>query len=191
MSDISQDGSYVTGQLLIAMPGMRDERFAKSVIYMCAHSEEGAMGLVLNQRLDSLSFAELMSQLELDEKHLSRDVPVHFGGPVESGRGFVLHTSDYQQDATLEVINGVALTATVEILKAIAQGKGPQKSLLALGYAGWGPGQLDMEIRANGWLQVPSDSEIIFDIEPDTKWERAIQRLGIDPRMLSDEVGHA
>jgi len=191
MSDISQDGSYVTGQLLIAMPGMRDERFAKSVIYMCAHSEEGAMGLVLNQRLDSLTFAELISQLELDEKHLSRDVPVHFGGPVESGRGFVLHTSDYQQDATLEVVNGVALTATVEILKAIAQGKGPQKSLLALGYAGWGPGQLDMEIRANGWLQVPSDSEIIFDIEPDIKWERAIQRLGIDPRMLSDDVGHA
>ena len=191
MSDISQDGSYVTGQLLIAMPGMRDERFAKSVIYMCAHSEEGAMGLVLNQRLDSLTFAELISQLELGEKHLSKDVPVHFGGPVESGRGFVLHTSDYQQDATLEVVNGVALTATVEILKAIAQGKGPQKSLLALGYAGWGPGQLDMEIRANGWLQVPSDSEIIFDIEPDTKWERAIQRLGIDPRMLSDDVGHA
>ena len=191
MSDISQDGSYVTGQLLIAMPGMRDERFAKSVIYMCAHSEEGAMGLVLNQRLDSLTFAELISQLELDEKHLSRDVPVHFGGPVESGRGFVLHTSDYQQDATLEVVNGVALTATVDILKAIAQGKGPQKSLLALGYAGWGPGQLDKEIRANGWLQVPSDSEIIFDIEPDTKWERAIQRLGIDPRMLSDDVGHA
>ncbi|MFP6761381.1 MAG: YqgE/AlgH family protein [Rhodospirillales bacterium] len=191
MSDISQDGSYVTGQLLIAMPGMRDERFAKSVIYMCAHSEEGAMGLVLNQRLDSLTFAELISQLELDEKHLSKDVPVHFGGPVESGRGFVLHTSDYQQDATLEVVNGVALTATVEILKAIAQGKGPQKSLLALGYAGWGPGQLDMEIRANGWLQVPSDSEIIFDIEPDTKWERAIQRLGIDPHMLSDDVGHA
>ena len=191
MSDISQDGSYVTGQLLIAMPGMRDERFAKSVIYMCAHTEEGAMGLVLNQRLDALTFAELMSQLEFDEKHLSKDVPVHFGGPVESGRGFVLHTSDYQQDATLEVVNGVALTATVDILKAIAQGKGPQKSLLALGYAGWGPGQLDMEIRANGWLQVPSDSEIIFDIEPDTKWERAIQKLGIDPRMLSDDVGHA
>ena len=191
MSDISQDGSYVTGQLLIAMPGMRDERFAKSVIYMCAHTEEGAMGLVLNRRLDSLTFAELISQLELDEKHLSRDVPVHFGGPVESGRGFVLHTSDYQQDATLEVVNGVALTATVDILKALAQGKGPKKSLLALGYAGWGPGQLDMEIRANGWLQVPSDSEIIFDIEPDTKWERAIQRLGIDPRMLSEDVGHA
>ena len=164
MSDISQDGSYVTGQLLIAMPGMRDERFAKSVIYMCAHTEEGAMGLELNQRLDSLTFAELISQLELDEKHLSRDVPVHFGGPVESGRGFVLHTSDYQQDATLEVVNGVALTATVEILKAIAQGKGPQKSLLAFGDSGWGPCQLDMEIRAIGCLEWPSYSEIIFDI---------------------------
>ena len=102
-----------------------------------------------------------------------------------------MHTSDYQQDATLEVVDGVALTATVDILKAIARGDGPKKSLLALGYAGWGPGQLDMEIRANGWLQVPSDSEIIFDIEPGTKWERAIQRLGIDPRMLSDDVGHA
>ena len=191
MDQISQDGSYVTGQLLIAMPGMRDERFARSVIYMCAHTEEGAMGLVLNQRLEPLTFSELMSQLELDEKHASKDVPVHCGGPVEAGRGFVLHTSDYQQEATLEVVNGVALTATVDILKAIARGDGPEKSLLALGYAGWGPGQLDMEIRANGWLQVPSDAEIIFDDQLDTKWERAFQRLGIDPRMLSDDMGHA
>ena len=191
MDDVSQSGPYLAGQLLIAMPGMRDERFAKTVIYMCAHNEEGAMGLVLNQRLESLTFSELMSQLEIDEDQAPEGVPVHFGGPVEAGRGFVLHTTDYQQDATLEVENGVAVTATVDILKAIAQGKGPQKSLLALGYAGWGPGQLDMEIRANGWLQVPSDSEIIFDIEPDTKWERAIQRLGIDPRMLSEDVGHA
>ena len=116
---------------------------------------------------------------------------MHCGGPVEAGRGFVLHTSDYQQEATLEVVNGVALTATVDILKAIARGDGPEKSLLALGYAGWGPGQLDMEIRANGWLQVPSDAEIIFDDQLDTKWERAFQRLGIDPRMLSDDMGHA
>jgi putative transcriptional regulator len=132
-----------------------------------------------------------MSQLELEEKHLIKDVPVHFGGPVEAGRGFVLHTSDYQQEATLEVFEGVALTATVDILKAIAKGDGPEKSLLALGYAGWGPGQLDMEIRANGWLQVPSDAEIIFDDQLDTKWERAFKRLGIDPSMLSDDIGHA
>lgn len=191
MIETTKDESYVTGQLLIAMPGMRDERFAKTVIYMCAHTEEGAMGLVLNQRFEALTFTELMSQLELEEKHVTNDVPVHFGGPVEAGRGFVLHTSDYQQDATLEVVDGVALTATVDILKAIARGNGPKKSLLALGYAGWGPGQLDMEIRANGWLQVPSDAEIIFDDQLETKWERAFRRLGIDPRMLSDDMGHA
>ena len=191
MTEITKDGSYVTGQLLIAMPGMRDERFAKTVIYMCAHTEEGAMGLVLNQRFEALTFTELMRQLELEEKQITKDVPVHFGGPVEAGRGFVLHTSDYQQDATLEVVDGVALTATVDILKAIARGDGPKKSLLALGYAGWGPGQLDMEIRANGWLQVPSDAEIIFDDQLETKWERAFRRLGIDPRMLSDDMGHA
>ena len=191
MTESINDGSYITGQLLIAMPGMRDERFAKTVIYMCAHTDEGAMGLVLNQRFEALTFSELMSQLELEEKHITNDVPVHFGGPVEAGRGFVLHTSDYQQDATLEVLDGVALTATVDILKAIAKGDGPNKSLLALGYAGWGPGQLDMEIRANGWLQVPSDSEIIFDNQLETKWERAFRRLGIDPRMLSDDMGHA
>ena len=132
-----------------------------------------------------------MGQLELEQKYITNDVPVHFGGPVEAGRGFVLHTSDYQQDATLEVLDGVALTATVDILKAIAKGDGPNKSLLALGYAGWGPGQLDMEIRANGWLQVPSDAEIIFDDQLETKWERAFRRLGIDPRMLSEDMGHA
>ena len=175
MTESINDGSYITGQLLIAMPGMRDERFAKTVIYMCAHTDEGAMGLVLNQRFEALTFAELMGQLELEQKYITNDVPVHFGGPVEAGRGFVLHTSDYQQDATLEVVDGVALTATVDILKAIAKGDGPNKSLLALGYAGWGPGQLDMEIRANGWLQVPSDSEIIFDDKLETKWERAFR----------------
>ena len=191
MSETSANGPYLTGQLLIAMPGMRDERFVKTVIYMCAHTDDGAMGLVLNQRLESLTFSELMGQLDLDENHAPENVPVHFGGPVEAGRGFVLHTSDYQQDATLEVEKGVALTATVDILKAIAKGHGPRKSLLVLGYAGWGPGQLDMEIRANGWLQVPSDSELIFDADVDTKWERAIQRLGIDPSMLSEDMGHA
>ncbi len=192
---MSEPGSaqdpYLAGQLLIAMPGMRDERFAKTVIYMCAHTGEGAMGLVLNQVLDSLTFAELMEQLEITEKPVSNDVPVHFGGPVEAGRGFVLHTSDYRQDATLEVDEGVALTATVDILRAMARGYGPRRSILALGYAGWGPGQLDDEIRANGWLQAPADSEIIFDTDLETKWERAIFNLGVDPRMLSDEAGHA
>ncbi len=185
------DNPYMTGRLLIAMPGMRDERFSNTVIYMCAHSDEGAMGLVLNQRLDSLSFAELMEQLEINEDEAPEDVPVHFGGPVEAGRGFVLHTADYRQDATLDVEDGIALTATVDILKSIARGYGPCQSLLALGYAGWGPGQLDEEIRANGWLQAPGDTGLVFDTDLDTKWERAIVKLGIDPRMLSGEAGHA
>jgi len=187
----SSDSPYMTGRLLIAMPGMRDERFANTVIYMCAHTEEGAMGLVLNQRLDSLSFGELMEQLEIKEEDVPEDVPVHFGGPVEAGRGFVLHTADYRQDATLDVEDGIALTATVDILKSIARGYGPRQSMLALGYAGWGPGQLDDEIRANGWLQAPGDLELVFDTDLDTKWERAIFKLGIDPRMLSGEAGHA
>ncbi len=182
---------YISGQLLIAMPGMRDERFFKTVIYMCAHTEEGAMGLVLNQVMDSLSFPELLEQLGIDEGNAGEAVPIHFGGPVEAGRGFVLHSSEYQQDATLEVEDGVALTATVDILKAIARGYGPLRSLLALGYAGWGPGQLDDEIRANGWLQAPADHELIFGGDQETKWERSIAKIGIDPRMLSDEAGHA
>lgn len=185
------DSPYLTGQLLIAMPGMRDERFSRSVIYMCAHTDEGAMGLVLNQIIDSLTFNQLLGQLGIDEAKSRSDVPVHFGGPLESGRGFVLHTSDYKQDATLEVDKEIGLTATIDILKAIARGRGPHRSLLALGYAGWGPGQLDSEIRQNGWLQVPADSQIIFDPEHDSKWERAISKLGVDPRMLSDEAGHA
>lgn len=191
MSLRGADSPYLTGQLLIAMPGMRDERFSRSVIYMCAHTDEGAMGLVLNQIIDSLTFNQLLSQLGIDEAKSRSDVPVHFGGPVESGRGFVLHTSDYKQEATLEVDEEIGLTATIDILKAIARGRGPRRSLLALGYAGWGPGQLDSEIRQNGWLQVPADSQIIFDPEHDSKWERAISKLGIDPRMLSDEAGHA
>lgn len=185
------DDPFLSGQLLIAMPGMQDERFAKTVIYMCAHTPEGAMGLVLNQALDSLTFPDLLEQLGIEEEIGTTDVRVHVGGPVEAGRGFVLHSADYSQEATLPVDDGIALTATVDILKAIARGRGPRKSLLALGYAGWGPGQLDDEIKANGWLQAPADPELVFDLNLDNKWERAIGKLGIDPRMLSDEAGHA
>jgi putative transcriptional regulator len=182
---------YFTGQLLIAMPGMRDEQFYKTVIYICAHTDDGAMGLVLNQVIKGLSFPSLLEQLGIEEGANGRAVPIHFGGPVEAGRGFVLHTDDYQQDATLEVDGGVSLTATVDVLKAVARGRGPKQSLLALGYAGWGPGQLDDEIKANGWLQAPADMELIFDGDQATKWDRSIEKIGIDPRMLSDEVGHA
>ena len=182
---------YFTGQLLIAMPGMQDERFYKTVIYLCAHTDDGAMGLVLNQVIKGLSFPGLLEQLGIDGAVSDRSVPIHFGGPVESGRGFVLHSNEYQQDATLEVDGDISLTATVDILKAIARGRGPKHSLLALGYAGWGPGQLDDEIRANGWLQAPADMDLIFDDDQVDKWERSIAKIGIDPGMLSDEVGHA
>ena len=182
---------YLAGQLLVAMPGMRDPRFARSVIYMCAHSAEGAMGLVVNRELESLSFPDLLGQLDIEVPELKNQIRVHFGGPVESGRGFVLHTADYVQDATLVVDQRIALTATIDILRDIAGGGGPERSLLALGYAGWGAGQLDSEIKANGWLSAPAEPTLVFDGELETKWERAMAQIGIDPRMLSDNAGHA
>lgn len=183
--------SCLVGQLLVAMPGMRDPRFSKTVIYMCAHSPEGAMGLVINRTLESLTFGDLLEQLEITPPPSERAINVHFGGPVETGRGFVLHSPDYKQDGTLVVADDVSLTATIDILRAIAAGRGPRFHLLALGYAGWGPGQLDGEIRANGWLHVSSDDALLFDRNLDSKWERAMSKIGIDPRMLSDEAGHA
>ncbi|MDP7668258.1 MAG: YqgE/AlgH family protein [Rhodospirillales bacterium] len=184
-------GTYLAGQLLVAMPGMQDPRFARSVIYMCAHNDEGAMGLVINQVLDSLTFPDLLEQLGIETKGLRDPINVHFGGPVESGRGFVLHSADYVKEATLVVDEDTALTATVDILKAIAVGDGPTRSLLALGYAGWSPGQLDEEMKANGWLSVVPDNELVFGLKPDTKWDQALAKMGIDPRMLSGDVGHA
>ena len=184
-------GTYLAGQLLVAMPGMQDPRFARSVIYMCAHNDEGAMGLVINQVLDSLTFPDLLEQLGIETKGLCDPINVHFGGPVESGRGFVLHSADYVKEATLVVDEDIALTATVDILKAIAVGDGPTRSLLALGYAGWSPGQLDEEMKANGWLSVAPDNELVFGLKPDTKWDQALAKMGIDPRMLSGDMGHA
>lgn len=190
MNDAFSDG-YLTGRLLIAMPGMADPRFARSVIYLCAHSEDGAMGLVINRELGSLSFADLLKQLGVEQMTGSDNVPVHFGGPVETGRGFVLHSADYRQDGTLVVEGEVALTATIDVLRAIAEGKGPHQRLLALGYAGWAPGQLEAELQANGWLAVPADAEIVFDRNLNSKWLRALGKLGIDATMLSAEGGRA
>ena len=189
-NDAATDG-YLTGQLLVAMPQMEDPRFARSVIFMCAHTAEGAMGLVLNRLVDSVSFPDLLEQLNVNAGPVDQDVRVHFGGPVETGRGFVLHSSDYVQDATLEIDGDTALTATVDILKAIAKGDGPDRSLLALGYAGWGPGQLDAEIQANGWLSVLPDPQLVFDTDIETKWERSMAKLGIDFNKLSGDAGHA
>ena len=189
--DATPEAGYLTGQLLVAMPQMRDPRFARSVIYMCAHNADGAMGLVVNRRVGSITFDDLLQQLGLGPNRRNDDIRIHFGGPVEQGRGFVLHSSDYQQSGTLRVDDGVALTATLDILKEMAAGGGPRRSLLALGYAGWGPGQLDAEIQANGWLQVPADEALVFDEDVDNKWERAIGKIGVDFSMLSGDAGHA
>jgi putative transcriptional regulator len=190
-NDAADRGPYLTGQLLIAMPSMGDPRFARTVIFLCAHNEEGAMGLVVNKPMPSISFADLLAQLGIEPMQGAGGYRVHFGGPVESGRGFVLHSTDFQREGTMVVDDQVALTATIDILRAIAAGDGPRRHLLALGYAGWGPGQLDSEIQANGWLSAPPDEAILFDSDLATKWERAIAKLGIAPAMLSGEAGHA
>ncbi len=182
---------YLTGRFLIAMPGTLDDRFQHSVIYMCAHGPDGAMGLVINKPLDSITFPDLLEQLEIPMPPAGEGIDVLFGGPVETGRGFVLHSPDYMHDATLVVDEDVALTATVDVLKAMANGSGPKRRLLALGYAGWENGQLDDEIKANGWLSVDADPQLLFDVDAGAKWERAMAKIGIDPLMLSDEAGHA
>ncbi|MGF1640624.1 MAG: YqgE/AlgH family protein [Rhodospirillales bacterium] len=187
----NEESRYLAGQLLVAMPGMQDPRFVKTVIYMCAHNAEGAMGLVVNRTLEALTFPDLLEQLSIETTPRTKRIGVHFGGPVETGRGFVLHSAEYLQDGSMVVDGGFALTATVDILKDIAAGTGPQRCLLALGYSGWGPGQLDSEIRANGWLHVAADADLVFDDTLDTKWDRAMAKIGIDPRMLSGFAGHA
>jgi putative transcriptional regulator len=182
----------LAGQLLVAMPQMLDQRFARSVVYLCAHGDDsGAMGLVINKLLDSLTMGELFAKLDIAPSRTVGSRPVHFGGPVEIGRGFVLHTSDYNEAATLLVDGNIAVTATLEILRAIGKGQGPRHSLFALGYAGWAPGQLDAEIQANGWLSVAADDDIVFDPDQDGKWRRALAKLGIDLSMLSTDAGHA
>ena len=185
------DEGYMTGQLLIAMPTMGDPRFERTVIYMCAHSADGAMGLVVNKKASEIDFPELLKQLEIETDGIKNPIPILVGGPVETGRGFVLHSLDYRQDSTLAVTDEVGLTATVDILRSIAEGEGPAHSLLTLGYAGWSAGQLDGEIQANGWLNVPADSSLLFDDDLSEKWDRAVRKVGIDPSFLSAEAGHA
>ena len=195
-----QGRPYLDGQLLAAMPGMPDPRFAKSIIYICAHSDEGARGIVLNQKASKISFSELLVQLEVINEdqaiHLPRKaegVQVVRGGPVETGRGFVLHSNEYAiSNSTLEIAEGVSLTATIEILRAIADGSGPSRALLALGYASWSPGQLENEIQCNGWLTVPAnDISLIFDDAYESKYDRALRAIGVDPAFLSADAGHA
>lgn len=183
--------AYLTGQLLIAMPGMEDQRFARSVIYMCAHTDEGAMGIVLNKPLRKPSFEDLLRQLDVSPVPPARRIQLCQGGPVDNARGFVLHTADWTGDGSLRVDDRIALTASLDVLKAIAEGAGPREGLLALGYASWGPGQLDQEMQQNVWLSAPAGQELVFDTEHDTKWRRALASLRIDPLLLSGVAGHA
>ena len=183
---------FLEGKLLIAMPGMGDPRFEKTVIFMCAHSGEGAMGLIVNKPVTGLGFRALMEKLELDITDTTPDMPVLYGGPVQTGRGFVLHSSDYEsRDSTILMGGEVSLTATLDILKAIAAGQGPEKAMFALGYAGWGPGQIESEIRANGWIHCDTDPAILFGDGMETKWNRALGKLGINVSSLSAHAGRA
>jgi putative transcriptional regulator len=195
----SKTQGLLDGQFLIAMPSMADQRFARSVIYVCAHSGDGAMGIVVNKLAEDVSFRDLLVQLDIVQARNEPDLPggvdkirVHRGGPVETGRGFVLHSGDFFLDnATLPIAEGVCLTATLEILRAIADGRGPDQALLALGYAGWAPGQLESEIQANGWLHSPANGDILFDDDLEGKYDRALATIGVEPAMLSMEAGHA
>jgi putative transcriptional regulator len=190
---------FLDGQMLIAMPAMSDERFSRTVIYICAHSSEGAMGIVVNQPASNVTFPDLLVQLDVipaaDRIILpsrAETVKVLKGGPVETGRGFVLHSADFfLENSTLPIDESVCLTATVEILKAIARGDGPASAVLALGYAGWAPGQLENEIQQNGWLHCTADKDLIFGADITAKYLKALQKLGIDLAMLSSEAGHA
>ena len=183
---------YLGGKLLLAMPAMADPRFDRSVIYVCSHDTSGAMGLVINNAFTNLSFRDLLEQLDIDtETQNLPELIMHSGGPVEPGRGFVLHSADFVQESTLVTNEHLALTATVDILKAIATGKGPNHHLLALGYAGWGAGQLEQEIQDNAWLTAEADEEIIFNTDLEQKWPRAMAMLGVNVSMLSSDAGHA
>jgi putative transcriptional regulator len=181
----------LTGQLLIAMPLMDTPHFTQAVIYLCAHTAEGAMGIVLNRPLSRPSFDDLLEQLEVLPAPPVRRIELFRGGPVDSARGFVLHTSDWTGDGSLMVDDQVALTASLDVLKAIADGGGPAHGFLALGYAGWGPGQLDQEMQDNAWLSAPASLDILFDRDHETKWRRAMATLKVDPVLLSGSAGHA
>jgi putative transcriptional regulator len=179
------------------MPGMQDGNFARSVVYVCAHSDAGAMGFVIN-RAQEISFTDVLLHLKLMEQseaimlpQPTRDIPILAGGPVETGRGFVLHSDDFKSESSIPVSDEISLTATLDIIRAICDGRGPARATMLLGYAGWGPGQLEMEIGANGWLNCPASDDLVFDTALDAKYERALALLGVSPEMLSTEAGHA
>ncbi|MGR3491343.1 MAG: YqgE/AlgH family protein [Shimia sp.] len=187
---MSESEKYLTGKLLIAMPGMGDPRFDRSVVFLVAHNDEGAMGFIINKPADDVTLSDLLEHMEIESA--PNATPVFFGGPVENGRGFVIHSADYEgNESTLEIPGGYGMTATLDILEDIAKRRGPRKSMLALGYAGWSDGQLEEEIAANGWLICDATDALVFGPDHDAKWVAAMRTLGIDPLMLSAEGGRA
>lgn len=191
-SSREHDG-FLNGRLLIAMPSLTDRLFEKSVVLLCHHTPETAMGLILNKTIEGMTFSKLLRQLNIDVPASgARSVAIHAGGPVQTSRGFVLHSSDYaNKEGTLSVASGIALTATMDVLKALAAGSGPNRAFFALGYAGWGAGQLETELQENAWLVGDADEALVFDSNLDTKWLRALARIGVDPAMVSGHVGRA
>ena len=188
---VHQHEGYLVGRLLIALPAMLDTRFYQSVIYLCSHNEHGAMGLIVNQIMEAVKFSDLLEAMSIQADHEQSKRQVHFGGPVEAERGFVLHSADYSCEETLKIKDGVSLTATIDILELIASGCGPKNSLFALGYAGWGPGQLDAEIQGNSWMFGVPETEILFGANHSQKWALATSKAGIDLSALSSEGGNA
>jgi putative transcriptional regulator len=182
---------YITGQLLIAMPHMADPRFEKAVIYVCGHDINGAMGVIVNKYLGDLTLAGLLEHLNLPKSASQEDLRIYFGGPVDTGRGFILHSTDFLHPETIALTNDVALTATLDILGPIAEGKGPKDCLLAMGYTGWEAGQLDAELHGCDWLQAPCDIDILFHTPIEEKWDAALAKLGVSPEVLSEEAGQA
>jgi putative transcriptional regulator len=188
---------FLNGQLLLAMPGITNPRFESTVIYVCTHTEEGAMGLVINKQCENINFPDLLTQLNIDQSKNNKNkvelskILLHEGGPVESGRGFILHSADYVQESTLIISETMALTATIDILTSIAIGDGPQDYLIALGFSGWGRGQLENEIRNNSWLSIEADEELVFRTDIDLKMPRAMAKLGVDLSLLSSQYGRA
>lgn len=190
--DTPQTQLNLTGKLLIAMPGMGDPRFEHAVVLLCAHSDEGAMGLIVNKPTGEVELADMLEQLSIEHGPDSRQLGVSFGGPVETGRGFVLHSMDYVSFVnTLEVEGGFGMTATLDILEALAEGKGPERALVVIGYAGWGPGQLEEELAQNAWLTCDASMELVFDLPDQGKWDGALKSMGISPLLLSADAGRA
>lgn len=181
---------YLTGDFLLAMPGMRDPRFDHAVIAMCAHDSQGAMGIGIGAAIGDLGLHEILDQFDIDVG-VAPDAPVHFGGPVEPGRGFVLHSNDWGGQDTIDVAGRWSLSGTIDILRAIAEGRGPSRWMVALGYAGWSEGQLDAELTGEGWFNVHGDAALIFQTPACDRWQRAFQSAGIDPRLLASSVGQA